>query len=146
MKFKKSGRMFLALAVSLGLGFGLTSCATDYTVAYLYVTGAQYNQIGAFKIANNTGNLSTIPGTPFTSGGTGPIRALVSTTGRFLYVLNAGQATTPDASGNPGYTGANISVYSIGGDGVLAFQQSYQSQGYGRPASPSAQSGTFLYT
>ena len=145
MKFKKSGQILLALFVSLGLGFGLTSCANDYTVAYFYVTGGQYNQIGAFKIANNTGNLSGIPGSPFGSSGTNPIRAIVSTTGRYLYVLNAGQESTPDASGNFTYTGANISVYSIGGNGVLAFQQSYQSQGFGSIRIAFSTTGSFFY-
>src|ERR1700739_2423874 len=128
MKLKKSGQVILALAVSLGLSFGLTSCANDYTVAYLYVTGSQYNQIGAFKIANNTGNLTAIPGSPFGSGGTNPIREVVSTTGRYLYVLNAGTAGTPEANGNFTYTSTNITVYSVGGNGVLAPQQTYTSQ------------------
>src|SRR5690348_5494026 len=144
MKFKKSGQIVLALAVSLGLGFGLTSCANDYTVAYLYVTGAQYNQIGAFKISDNTGNLSGVPGSPFGSNGVNPIRALVSTTGRYLYVLNAGTPTT-DASGNTTYQSANISVFSVGGNGTLAFQQSYPSEGYGATRFALSQNGGFLY-
>jgi 6-phosphogluconolactonase len=144
MKFKKSGQILLALVVSLGLGFGITSCSNDFTVAYLYVTGSQYNQIGAFKIANNTGNLSTIPGTPFASGGTNPIRAIVSSTGRFLYVLNGGSPTT-DASGNVSYSGANINVYSIGGNGTLAPQQTYTSQGTGSFRFGFSTTGTFLY-
>jgi 6-phosphogluconolactonase len=143
MKFKKYGQIFLALVVSLGLCFGLTSCANDFTVAFLYVTGTFQNQIGAFKIANNTGNLSAIPGSPFGSGGSNPIRALVSTTGRFLYVLNAGAATT--TNGNITYAGADITVYSIGDNGVLAPQQSYQSQGFGSIRMAFNASGTFLY-
>jgi 6-phosphogluconolactonase len=142
MKFKKSGQTFLALVVSLGLGFGLTSCANDYTVAYLYVTGGYYNQIAAYKIASNTGNLLAISGTPYGSGGSNPVRALVSTTGRFLYVLNEGAPKT-DGSGNTTYASANISVFSVGGDGVLAFQQSYSSQGYG--SFRFAISGSYLY-
>lgn len=144
MKFKKSGQILLALVVSLGLGFGITSCSNDFTVAYLYVTGSQYNQIGAFKIANNTGNLSTIPGTPFASGGTNPIRAIVSSTGRFLYVLNGGTAAT-DASGNISYASANITVYSIGGNGTLAPQQTYTSQGVGSFRFGFSSTGSFLY-
>jgi len=143
MKFKKYGQIFLALVVSLGLCFGLTSCANDFTVAFLYVTGSFQNQIGAFKIANNTGNLSAIPGSPFGSGGSNPIRALVSTTGRFIYVLNAGAATT--TNGNTTYAGANITVYSVGGNGVLAPQQSYTSQGFGSIRMAFNASGTFLY-
>lgn len=144
MKFKNYGRILLALVVSLGLGFGLTSCANDYTVAYLYVTGAQYNQIGGYKIANNTGNLIAIGGTPYGSGGSDPIRMLVSTTGRYLYVLNAGKTSTT-ATGNITYTGANITVYSVGGNGVLAPQQTYTSQGYGSLRFGFSNNGSFLY-
>jgi 6-phosphogluconolactonase len=144
MKFKKSGQILLALVVSLALGFGVTSCSNDFTVAYLYVTGSQYNQIGAFKVANNTGNLSNIPGSPYGSGGQFPIRAIVSPTGRFLYVLNQGTPTT-DSSGNVSYTGANISIYSIGGNGSLAFQQSYASQGIGSLRFSFSSTGSFLY-
>lgn len=145
MKLKKSGQIILALAVSLGLSFGLTSCANDYTVAYLYVTGAQYNQIGGFKIANNTGNLRTIGGTPYGSGGKDPVRMIVSTTGRYIYVLNAGQATTDPATGNTTYSGANISVFSVGGSGTLAFQQSYTSQGFGSIRFALSVTGAYLY-
>lgn len=145
MKFKKSGQIVLALVVSLGLGFGLTSCANDYTVAYLYVTGGYQNQIGAFKISNNTGNLSSISGSPFGSGGFDPVRSFVSSTGRFLYVLNAGTVSAPDSNGNVTYKGANISVFSVGGDGVLAFQQTYQSQGFGSIRFAISQTGSFLY-
>jgi 6-phosphogluconolactonase (cycloisomerase 2 family) len=146
MKFKKSGQTFLALAVSLGLSIGLTSCANDYTVGYLYVTGSYQSQIGAFKIASNTGNLSAIPGSPFGSGGSDPVRAIVSTTGRYLYVLNAG-AATPDPANpdNTIYKAANITVYSVGGNGTLAPQQSYTSQGFGSFRFAFNPSGTFLY-
>ncbi len=56
MKFRKFGRICLALAVSLGTGLGVTSCSTDHTVGYFYVTGSQYNQISGFRIDNNLGN------------------------------------------------------------------------------------------
>jgi 6-phosphogluconolactonase len=144
MKFKKSGQILLALVVSLVLGFGVTSCSNDFTVAYLYVTGSQYNQIGAFKVANNTGNLTNITGSPYGSGGQFPIRAIVSPTGRFLYVLNQGTPST-DSSGNVSYAGANISIYSIGGNGSLAFQQSYASQGIGSLRFSFSSTGSFLY-
>ncbi|HEX3473163.1 MAG TPA: beta-propeller fold lactonase family protein [Silvibacterium sp.] len=144
MKFKKFGQISLALVVSLGLGFGVTSCSNDFTVAYLYVTGSQYNQIGGFNIFNNTGNLKAVTGSPFGSGGTNPIRAVVSSTGRYVYVLNGGKPTT-DSSGNVTYTGANISVFSIGGNGTLAFQQSYTSQGTGSLRLGFSTTGSFLY-
>lgn len=144
MKFKKSGQVLLALAVSLGLSLGLTSCVNDYTVAYLYVTGSYQSQIGAFKISNNTGNLTPVVGSPFGSGGSNPVRAIVSTTGRYIYVLNAGKATT-DSNGNTTYSGAGISVFSVGGSGVLAFQQSYFSQGFGATRFAMSPTGNYLY-
>ena len=144
MKFRKFGRITLALAVSLGLGFGITSCSTNFTVAFLYVTGSQYNQIGAFQILNNTGNLRTVKGSPYGSGGTYPVRELVSPTGRYLYVLNEGSPAA-DSSGNISYSGANISIYSIGGGGNLAFQQSYTSQGTDSIRMSFDSTGSYLY-
>ena len=133
MKFRKFGRMSLALAVSLGTGLGVTSCSTDHTVGYFYVTGSQYNQISAFKIDNNLGNLTTIPNSPFASGGINPIKELVANAGKFLYVLNAGcggtsQIACPTGT-PPDETGANISLFTIGGQGGLSFQAAYTSQG-----------------
>jgi 6-phosphogluconolactonase len=139
MKFKKSGQILLALVVSLGLCLSITSCTVDYTVAYLYVTGSYYNQIGAFKEANDTGNLTAIPNQPFGSGGTNPVRAIVSTTGRYLYILNGGTIQ------NGAYNGANIAVFSIGGNGVLAPQQTYLSQGNGSIRFAFNSTGSFLY-
>src|ERR1700678_3917379 len=104
MKFRKFGRMSLALAVSLGTGIGVTSCSTDHAVGYLYVTGSQYNQISGFRIDNNLGNLTTIPDSPFGSGGFNPIKALVTNAGKFLYVLNGGCGGTAQVacpSGTP---------------------------------------------
>jgi 6-phosphogluconolactonase len=108
------------------------------------VTGSQYNQVGAFQIFNNTGNLKVVKGSPYGSGGTNPVRSLVSTTGRYLYVLNAGSPSS-DSSGNVTYTGANISIYSVGGGGNLAFQQSYTSQGTGSIRFGFSSTGSFLY-
>ncbi|MBV8113470.1 MAG: beta-propeller fold lactonase family protein [Silvibacterium sp.] len=144
MKFKKFGRVTLALVVSLGLGFGITSCSTDFTAAFLYVTGTQYNQIGAFQVLNNTGNLRVVNGSPYGSGGTNPIRSLVSSTGRYLYVLNNGSPSA-DSSGNITYSGENISIFSIGGGGNLAFQQSYTSQGTGSIRMGFNSTGSYLY-
>ncbi len=39
--------------------------------------------------------------------------------GRYVYVVNKGNANTS----------GNISLFSVGGDGVLTFQQSYSSRG-----------------
>ena len=129
MKLKKIGQISLAAVVSLVLMFGATSCMNDYTVGFVFTVGTQYNQIGSFRERYETGLLNAAPGSPFGSGGTNPVRTFVLSGGRYLYVLNQGAAQT-DSSGNITYTGANVSLFSIGGSGTLAFQASYTSQGF----------------
>ena len=149
MKFRKFGQFCLALVVSLGLGFGVTSCSTDHTVGYFYATGTQYQQISGFRIDNNLGQLTPTQNSPYSSGGVNPIKILVSTAGRFVYVLNAGCGATgqiPCPANTPAdQTGANISLFTVGGQGGLSFQASYTSQGNQPIAIQADASGTHLF-
>ncbi len=149
MKFRKFGRISLALAVSLATGLGVTSCSTDHTVGYMYVTGSQYNQISGFRIDSNLGNLTPTQNSPYASGGYNPVKAIVANSGRFLYVLNAGcggtgQAACP-AGTPPADTGANISLFTVGGQGGLSFQTTYTSQGNYPISIQTDASGTHLF-
>ena len=137
MKFKKFGKALLMTAISAGVVFGVTSCVQSYTVGYLYVTGTQtagttgQGIISGFKIDHNTGKLTAIAGLPVSSGGSNPVRAVLLTGGRFLYVLN--QGTTADGapcSATDVCSNANITQFSIGGNGVLAPQGTYYTQGH----------------
>ncbi len=134
MKFSRIGRMLLALVVSLGLGLGLTSCAVG-TIAYMWVLGTQYNQIAGFKVDDYTGNLTPTVNSPYSSGGTNPVSIVVRTGGRYVYVVNEGTATT----------GGNIAQFTVGGDGVLTFQQSFTSQGSTPIWAATDTTGNFLY-
>jgi 6-phosphogluconolactonase len=149
MKFRKFGQRTLALVVSLATGFGVTSCSTDHTVGYLYVTGSQYNQVAGFKIDANLGNLFEVQNSPFGSGGVNPIKALIANSGRFLYILNAGCGGTGQiacpANTQPSDSGANISLFTIGGGGSLSFQASYTSQGNNPISIQTDSSGTHLF-
>ena len=126
MKFRKFGRICLALAVSLGTGLGVTSCSTNHTVGYFFTTGSQYNQISGFRIDNNVGDLTPVPNSPFASSGVNPIKVLTANAGKFLYVLNAGCGGTSQIACPSGTaaseTGANISLFTIGGQGAVSFQ------------------------
>ena len=144
MKFRKFGQLLLALVASAGLTLGVTSCANDFTVGYVYVLGTQHNEISAFKEDNNNGVLRSLSSTIFSSGGANPVRAIIPSGGRFMYVLNAGTAST-DANGNIAYSGANISEFSIGGYGQLTFQQSYFSQGSGSLRLSTDTTGAHMY-
>ena len=149
MKFRKFGRICLALAVSLGTGLGVTSCSTNHTVGYFYTTGSQYNQISGFRIDNNVGNLAPVPNSPFASGGVNPIKVLTANAGKFLYVLNAGCGGTSQIAcptGTPASeTGANISLFTIGGQGGISFQAAYTSQGNNPISIQTDSSGTHLF-
>jgi 6-phosphogluconolactonase (cycloisomerase 2 family) len=129
MKLSKYGRIALALAASLFIGLGTQSCYY-YTEAYIIVTGSQYNQVASYREQNQTGVLTGAPGNPLSSGGTNPVRAALLPGGRYVYVLNEGKASY-DSAGNITWSGNNISLFSIGGDGGLSYQLSYPSQGLG---------------
>jgi 6-phosphogluconolactonase (cycloisomerase 2 family) len=122
MTFSRIGRISMALLVSVAMGLGMTSCGGG-TVGFMWVIGSQLGAssglIGGFKIDNFTGNLTNTVGSPYSSGGTNPVMLALKSGGRYLYVLNAGNDTTA----------GTIALFSVGGDGVLAYQQSYSSQG-----------------
>jgi 6-phosphogluconolactonase len=141
MKFRKLGQLSLTLLVSLGLIYGVTSCTTDYTIGFLYVTGTSQaasgaGQVSGFKVANNTGKLTPIALSPFSSGGVNPRRALLASNGTFVYVLNSG-----DSNG----ASSNVSLFTIGGAGTLNFQSSYNSQGTFPLAIATDASNSFMY-
>ncbi|HEX3893185.1 MAG TPA: beta-propeller fold lactonase family protein [Terracidiphilus sp.] len=154
MKFTKFGKTLLMIAISAGVIVGITSCVQSYSVGYLYVTGTNNSGssnngiISGFKIDHNKGLLTAIHGTPVSSGGANPGRAVLLTGGRFIYVLNRGKnsAGTADCTLADQCGGANISEFSIGGNGVLAPQgQAFFSQGINPIRLIADTSGNFLY-
>ncbi len=124
-------------ALSAGIVFGVTSCVESYTVGYLYVTGTETAQSGnngiisGFKIDHNTGKLTLINGLPVASGGANPVRAVLSSGSRFLYVLNRGV----NAEGNGDCTSSdpcldsNIEQFAVGANGILTSQEYFSTEG-----------------
>jgi len=137
MKFTKFGKTLLMCALSTGLIFGVSSCVRSYTVGFLYVTGTETAQTGnngiisGFKIDHNTGRLAQINGLPISSGGSNPVRAVLTLGSRFIYVLNRGV----NAEGNGDCTStdpcqnANITEFTVGGNGILSPQETFYTQG-----------------
>ena len=130
MKFWKYGRVALALMGSIVLGMSITCCGV-YTSGYMYVTGAEFNQIAAYKIDHDFGYLTPVTGSPFASAGTDPVQEVVLPGGRFLAVLSRGSGL--------------VSIYTIGGGGVLYFQQSYSTSGKNPVSLGTSPGGSFLY-
>ncbi len=137
MKFTKFGKAILMGALSVGAICGVSSCVVSYTTGYLYVTGtvtAQPNGngiISGYRIDHNTGLLTAINTLPVSSGGASPVRAVLLSGSRFLYVLNRGlnaqgngDCTTADPCQN-----ANITQFAVGGNGILTPQETFFSQG-----------------
>ncbi|RRA48729.1 hypothetical protein [Acidipila sp. EB88] len=157
MTFQKLSRALLCVTGAVGMTLGLTSCSNDRTVGYVYVLGTSVSgqtgvgAIGAFKEDNNNGNLTAIAGAAasISSGGANPIRAVVPTGNRFMYVLNQGTATQDTSTSSSTYlsqlyTSANISLFSIGGYGQLSQQLQYASQGYGSTRMALSSGGNYL--
>lgn len=132
MKLSLFGRLTMAVFASAVLALGITGCGGG-TIAFMWILGQQYNQIAGFKVDDFTGNLTQIPNQPFTSGGAVPVMLVVKPGGRYVYVLNQGTggglSTVNGVTTVTQSTSSNVSLFSVGGDGVLTFQQSYNSQG-----------------
>lgn len=148
MKLSRIGRVSMALVASAALGLGMTACG-GRTVGFLWVLGTQYNQISGFKIDNYTGNLTEMPHQPFTSGGANPVSAVVTPGGRYLYVVNEGvTATSGNTSGEMhcgSSSGSGVAEFSVGGDGILTFQQCFPTQGSTPVWAQVDSTGSFLY-
>ncbi|MGC9292130.1 MAG: lactonase family protein [Acidobacteriaceae bacterium] len=139
MKFWKYGRTVLALVVSLGMGLSFIACGT-YTIGYLYTTangvatsipGQQLNQIGGYKIDHDFGYLTPITGSPFPANGNLPVQAVIFPGGQLMAVVNKGSN--------------DVSIYNIGGSGVLTFQGNYYTSGSNPVSLAIDSSGQYLY-
>ncbi len=136
MKFWKYSRVALALIGSVVLGLSITCCGV-YTTGYMFVTGAQFNQIGAYKIDHDFGYLTPVTGSPFANAGGTPMQAAIVPGGRYLAVVSQG---TQGVAGS-----GSVSMYSIGGGGVIAFQHTYFTSGINPVAIALAPAGNYLY-
>ena len=138
MKLSGNGRFVLACVASVAMALGMTSCGGG-TIGYLWVMEAQATSNGAgntitgFKVDNYSGNLTEMVHSPFSSGGTNPVMGVVKPGGRYLYVLNQNDPIN------------SVTQFSVGGDGVLTFQQGFATQG-GTPQWMDMDSaGSYLY-
>ena len=143
MKLSRIGRVSMAFVVSVAMGLGMTACGGG-TIGFMWVLGTQYNQIAGFKIDDFSGNLTQIPHSPFSTGGADPVSIVVKPGGRFIYVVNKGGSNNTGVNPACGTSGS-ISEFSVGGQGVLTFQQCFQSQGTNPVWAAHDSTGNFLY-
>jgi 6-phosphogluconolactonase len=137
MKFTKFGKALLMSALSTGILLSATSCVQSYSVGYLYVTGTVTSEsdgngiISGFKIDHNTGKLTSIHGLPISSGGANPVRAVLLSGSRFLYVLNRGTNAEggSDCTTTDPCQSSNITQFAVGANGILTSQETFYTKG-----------------
>jgi DNA-binding beta-propeller fold protein YncE len=118
MKLRQIGRITLAAAMTAAIVLGASACSEDYTIDYLYVTGTKGvstsspdGYINAYKVDNQSGSLTQMVDSPYSSGGINPVDVILSPNGQALYVLNE--------------TSSTIEVFLIGTDGKIYPQATY---------------------
>ena len=153
MKWSSFGRVAMALTSAAALGLSMTACGGG-TIAYLWAVGTTATttgptgttatasgQIVGYLVDNYTGNLTSIPGQPFSSSDSNPTTLVVRPGGRFIYVINQGTGYTTKVGG----TSEGVDLFAVGGTGTLTFEQHYTTQGFGHLWAAFDSTGGFLY-
>jgi 6-phosphogluconolactonase len=144
MKLNNIGRGAVASILSLAIGFGVTACSRDYTLAYVYVTtskplagGSNDGGISAYGVDYQSGALVPLADSPIPAGRNpitlvaSPASASASANGQFIYVVNRDDST--------------VMEFSIGTDGKLYLKNTYNTTGSLPSAAAIDAAGTFLY-
>ena len=135
MKLSKTGQALLAVAVSIGVGLGITSCGQSNTIDYLFVTASKNNpgQVSVFRVDLESGALTQIPDSPYSTLGRNPVGEVTSPNGQDLYIIN--------------HDTDDIVEFAIGTDGKLYPQHQYTpSQSVTEPQAIAINAaGTYLY-
>jgi 6-phosphogluconolactonase (cycloisomerase 2 family) len=135
------GRISKAFVVSMAVVLGMSACG-GYTVGFMWVLGSTSSnsasgQISGFKIDDYTGNLTNMVNSPYSSGGTNPVSVAVRVGGNFVFVVNKGTSVAK--------CDGNVSVFAVGEDGILTFEQSYSTSGCSPVWAVADGTGSFLY-
>jgi 6-phosphogluconolactonase len=134
MSLTKIGRGAAAAMMSLAMGFGLTACTRDYTVAYVYATTAPKNGQGGgvaqYAVDYQSGSLVGLTVSPVAAGNN-PTAIVAAPNGLFVYVLNRDDST--------------VQEFAIGSDGKLTSKSTYPITGSLPSGAAVDGSGKFLY-
>jgi len=136
MKWNKMGRGTVASILSFAL-VSVTACSRDYTLAYVYVTTARpltatspNGGINAYAVDYQIGSLTPLADSPIPAG-RNPVTLVASPSGLSLYVVNHDDST--------------IGEYSIGTDGKIYLQNTYNITGSNATSVAMDAAGAFLY-
>jgi 6-phosphogluconolactonase len=132
MKFNWITRTTLAAGTSLAVGLGLAACSRDYTAAYVYAVSSATGSVSAFAVDYQTGVLTQLSGSPFSSQLTNPTSVVASPTNKTIYVIGGTQ-------------NAEVEQYSIGSDGKIYAGNTYNITGTYPTGATVDPTGRFLY-
>jgi 6-phosphogluconolactonase (cycloisomerase 2 family) len=134
MKFNTIHRTAKAAALSLAIGLGTTACSRDYTADYVYAVSNSNGEVSAYAVDYQSGVLTQISGSPFTTNLTNPSTVIAAPNGKSIYIVGGSQ-------------NANVEVMSVGSDGKLygeATPSLYLGATYPTAAAIDS-TGTYLY-
>src|ERR1700737_1568825 len=136
MKWNKLGRGTLASILSLAL-VSVTACSRDYVLAYVYGTTAkplrttsQNGGVSGYAVDYQIGSLTPLADSPIQAG-RNPVTLVASPNGLNLYVVN--------------HDDSSVGEYSIGTDGKIFLQNTYNVTGSMATAIAIDAAGKFLY-
>ena len=136
MKWNKLGRGTLASVLSLAL-VSVTACSRDYVLAYVYVTTAKplttsspNGGVSAYAVDYQIGSLTPLADSPVQAG-RNPVTLVASPSGLNLYVVN--------------HDDSSVGEYSIGTDGKIYLQNTYNITGSEATSIAIDAAGAFLY-
>jgi 6-phosphogluconolactonase len=131
MRFERISGVAKASVVSAAVMLGLSSCSLDYVVGYVYVTAAKSTPgiVHQYSIDYQSGALTEL-GSPVQAGAN-PVRIVAAPNGKFVYVVNQGDAT--------------VQEFAVQGDGTLASKNTYKVTGTLPTAAALDAEGKYLY-
>ena len=106
MKFNTISRIAMAAVVSVAIAFGTTACIRDYTADYVYAVSNSNGQISAYAVDYQSGVLTQISGSPFSTNLTNPSTVVAAPNGQTIYVIGGSQQ-------------AQVQAMPVGTDGKL---------------------------
>jgi 6-phosphogluconolactonase len=132
MKFNTITRSAMAAGMSLAIGLGVVACSRDYTAAYVYAVSNAGGSVSAFGVDYQSGILTQISGSPFTTNLSNPVTLVAAPNGKTLYVIGGTQT-------------AEVESMSIGSDGKLYGTKTPNITGTYATSAAIDTTGTYLY-
>lgn len=106
MKFNTMIRTGVAAVTSLAAALGISACSRDYTAAYVYSISSSTGAISGYGVDYQSGILTQLEGSPFTTQFTNPATIVSTPNGKFVFAVSGNQQSA-------------VEPFSVGTDGKI---------------------------